>query len=178
MNGKWVGLIVLLCAAIAGGSLFYLQVWGFYDRVTPVAGQEVQIARLTAQSSLDDAASESLAVTDFQAIDADSSPIRYRACFATQVSAQDLAARYQPYGAAVPRNAPFWFDCFDARSIGEGVANGDISLYLGQKNISFGVDRIVAIDTLGRGWVWHELNNCGKKEYDGTVTGEICPPRE
>jgi hypothetical protein len=29
----------------------------------------------------------------------------------------------------------------------------------------------------GFGYVWHELNNCGHKAYDGTVVGEECPPR-
>ncbi|HBR38682.1 MAG TPA: histidine kinase, partial [Sulfitobacter pontiacus] len=38
-------------------------------------------------------------------------------------------------------------------------------------------DRIVAITSDGRGYVWHELNDCGDKAYDGTVVGEACPER-
>ena len=45
-----------------------------------------------------------------------------------------------------------------------------------QKNVHYGVDRIVAITDDGRGFVWHELNDCGEKAYDGTVVGEECPP--
>ena len=48
---------------------------------------------------------------------------------------------------------------------------------MGVKNIHFGVDRIVAITEDGKGYVWHALNNCGEKAYDGTVVGEECPPR-
>ena len=40
------------------------------------------------------------------------------------------------------------------------------------------VDRVVAITEDGRGYVWHELNDCGAKAYDGSPTGEACPPRE
>ena len=50
--------------------------------------------------------------------------------------------------------------------------------FLGQKNVAFGVDRVVAITEDGRGYVWHELNDCGEKAYDGTIVGEECPGRE
>ena len=77
-----------------------------------------------------------------------------------------------------PRNAPAWFDCFDAEAIAEELKAGSALTFLGQKNIHYGVDRIVAITEDGRGYIWHELNDCGQKAYDGTVVGEECPPRE
>jgi hypothetical protein len=76
-----------------------------------------------------------------------------------------------------PRNAPNWFDCFDAGKLTEVLENGRALTFLGQKNIHYGVDRIVAITDDGHGYVWHEFNNCGEKAYDGTVIGETCPER-
>ena len=57
------------------------------------------------------------------------------------------------------------------------LAAGTALTFMGQKNIHYGVDRIVAITADGRGYVWHDLNDCGEKSYDGTVVGEDCPPR-
>ena len=171
MNGKWVGIALLLCAAFAGGGLYYLQVFGFYDRVAAEPGREVLL------SPAGDHPPEPILVREFEAIDADSSPIRYRACFTTDETIDALSARYVRLPDAEPRNAPFWFSCFDARAIGQGIEEGTVSVFLGVKNHAYGVDRLVAIDAQGQGWVWHELNDCGKKAYDGTVVGEACPER-
>ena len=78
---------------------------------------------------------------------------------------------------ATPRNAPGWFDCFDAEGIAAQLEAGTALAFLGGKNVHFGVDRIVAITEDGRGYVWHDLNDCGEKAYDGTIVGEECPER-
>ena len=88
-----------------------------------------------------------------------------------------LTETYELLEEATPRNAPGWFDCFDAETLGDDLQSGKALPFMGQKNIAYGVDRIVAITEDGRGYVWHELNDCGKKAYDGTVVGEACPPR-
>ena len=80
--------------------------------------------------------------------------------------------------APAPRNAPSWFECFDAQAIAAELEAGTALTFLGQKNVEFGVDRIVAITEDGRGYIWHDLNECGEKSYDGTVVGETCPTRE
>ena len=71
-----------------------------------------------------------------------------------------------------PRNAPHWFDCFDAEAIAAELDAGTALTFLSEKIIHFGVDRVVAITQDGRGYVWHELNDCGEKAYDGTIVGE------
>ena len=76
-----------------------------------------------------------------------------------------------------PRNAPGWFDCFDAPAIAAEIETGSALTFLGGKNVHYGVDRIVALTDDGRGYIWHELNDCGEKSYDGTVVGEACPER-
>ena len=88
-----------------------------------------------------------------------------------------LSETYVVSDEVAPRNAPGWFDCFDAKAIAEEIEAGTALTFLGQKNVHFGVDRIVAITSDGRGYVWHELNDCGDKAYDGTVVGEACPER-
>ena len=61
------------------------------------------------------------------------------------------------------------------RPIAAELDAGTALTFLGGKNVAYGVDRIVAITEDGRGYVWHELNDCGEKAYDGTVVGEECP---
>ena len=70
MNGKIVGIGLLAVGAIAGGGMWYLQEYHFYDRI-PAADT------ITVQT---DGGPATLPVRDFQGIDADSSPLRWRAC--------------------------------------------------------------------------------------------------
>ena len=169
MMGKILGSVILVSAILAGAALYYLQVYGFYQEVDAPAEGVVLIPLASAEA-------EVIPMEGFQAIDADSSPIRYRACFTTPYSLALLTETFQMVENATPRNAPGWFDCFDAAAIGAELAAGTALTFLSQKNIHFGVDRVVAITQDGRGYVWHELNDCGEKAYDGTIVGEECPP--
>ncbi|MGB5863641.1 MAG: DUF6446 family protein [Sulfitobacter sp.] len=169
MAGKLLGAFIMISALAAGALLYYLQVYGFYEEVDAPADGVPLIA-------LVDAMPEVIPTEAFRAIDADSSPIRYRACFTTPYSLALLTETFTMVENAVPRNAPGWFDCFNAEAIGAELEAGTALTFLSQKNIHFGVDRIVAITTDGRGYVWHELNDCGDKAYDGTIVGEECPP--
>ncbi|MDB4211571.1 DUF6446 family protein [Ascidiaceihabitans sp.] len=169
MMGKFLAVLLLGSAVIAGASMYYLQVYGLYDEVKT---SDVQLV------SVVDDLPETIIFDNFQAIDSQSSPIRYRACFTTDLSISLLSETYVGLEKASPRNAPKWFDCFDAAAIGAELAAGTAVPFLGQKNVHFGVDRIVAITDDGRGYIWHDLNDCGDKAYDGTIVGEECPGRE
>jgi hypothetical protein len=169
MNGKIMGSVILISSLIAGAALYYLQVYGFYTEVAAPAEGVVLVP-------LESGEAEVIPIGGFQAIDADSSPIRYRACFTTPYSLALLTETFQMVENATPRNAPGWFDCFDAEAIGAELDAGTALTFLSLKNVHFGVDRIVAITDDGRGYVWHELNDCGEKAYDGTIVGEECPP--
>lgn len=170
MSGKLLSLAILVSAILAGGGLYYLQIYGFYEDVPESARPDiVLIAQATDQP-------EPIDYAAFQAVDADSSPIRFRACFTTSADLETLSATFVSAGDVIPRNAPGWFECFDAAAIAQALRDGTARAYLGEKNIRYGVDRIVAVTRDGRGFVWHELNDCGTKAYDGTVTGEECPP--
>lgn len=168
MNGKIVGSAILISAAIAGGALYYLQVYGFYEEASAQVSEVRLVSVVTDQP-------EPIRAQAIQAIDADSSPIRFRACFQTTASLSMLTETYVGLDRATPRNAPAWFDCFDAADIAAEMAAGTALPFLGQKNVAFGVDRIVVITDDGRGYIWHELNDCGEKSYDGTIVGEECP---
>lgn len=168
--GKIFAGSTVLIALLAGGLMWYLQIYAFYEDVPPRGPEDVVL------TPVDGSDPQPLAHSAFQAIDADSSPIRYRACFRTELRAEDLRAQYTPLDDMTPRNAPGWFDCFDAEAIGTALEEGRAQAFMGVKNIRYGVDRIVAITEDGRGYVWHDLNDCGAKAYDGTVVGEECPP--
>lgn len=170
MNGKIVGSAVIAAGVVAGAALYYLQVYRFYDRVS--APEPVSLVSVVSERP------EPIPYADFTAIDAESSPIRYRACFTTELSFALLSETYVGLDAPDPRNAPHWFDCFDAEAIAAEIKAGTALTFLGQKNVHYGVDRIVAITEDGRGYIWHDLNDCGEKAYDGTVVGEECPARE
>ncbi len=170
MTGKLLAIILGLSAVLAGAGMYYLQVYGFYYEVEPKPGQDVALLPVDGETP------QPIAYSSFQAIDADSSPIRYRACFNTDLSEEQLSG-FMPVENAEPLTAPGWFDCYDAVAVAEALKNGQAQAYMSAKNIHYGVDRIVAITEDGRGFVWHSLNNCGEKAYDGTVVGEECPPR-
>lgn len=165
--GKILALFMLATGVIAGGAIYYLQVYYFYETVPATGPQDVQ---LTASDT-----PKPLPHDDFQAIDADSSPIRYRACFTTPARAADLSDTYAPYPEAEPLNAPGWFDCFDAQAIGEALEDGRAQAFLGQRDIKYGIDRIVAITQDGRGYVWHQINRCGRVVFDGRPAPDGCP---
>ena len=168
MTGRVLGIGIVISALIAGIAMYYLQVYGFY---TEVIDEEVELVAIATQEP------ETIPFENFQGIDADSSPIRYRACFTTDLSLAMLTETYVLVENSVPRNAPGWFDCFDAETLGSEIDAGTALTFLGGKNVEYGVDRIVAITQDGRGYVWHDLNDCGDKAYDGTVVGEECPER-
>jgi hypothetical protein len=164
--GRAFVLFILVSAALAGGSLWYLQVYGYYTELTPedAARQTVTLA---------DGTQAPLAVTQAQAIDATSSPIRYRACLTVSQPDRD---RLSPYPDPVPLNAPGWFDCFDAAAIGAALKDGTAQAYLAQADTPWGIDRVIAFTDDGRAFVWPQINRCGKAVFDGKPAPEGCPP--
>lgn len=168
MSGKIVSILLALVTLAVGGGVYYAQVFGYYE------DQPVEDVLLT---SLVSGTPEPILSEGFQAIDADSSPIRYRACFTTPMSLALLTETYETFENAEPLNAPGWFDCFDARALGDELANGTAIAFTGTRNLEYGIDRVVAITSDGRGFVWHQVNECGDKLYDGTPAGDDCPER-
>jgi hypothetical protein len=166
---RLVILGLLLTALIAGALLYYMQVYAFYDTVSAEQAGGIELVSVTSLQP------EPVLFDDFAAIDADSSPLRYRACFTTPLSLAMLTETYEIYDAAEPLTAPGWFDCFDAKAIGEGLESGDAIAFLAQENVHYGVDRVVAIFADGRGYAWHQINACGAVVFAGEPAPEGCP---
>ncbi len=171
MSGKLLGIFIIATALIFGAAVYYFQVFYYYETVEDDAGQVFL-------TPLDGTAPRHIPYADFEGIDASSSPIRFRGCFTTPETVQSLDAGFEPYEGANPRNAPFWFGCFDAEAIGLLIETGKAHVYTAQRNVEYGIDRVVAVADDGRGWIWEEINECGDKAYDGTPLGEDCPARD
>ncbi|MBY6116518.1 histidine kinase [Mameliella alba] len=168
--GKFMAVAIVAVALIFGAVVYYAQVYYFYETLDATGPEDVMLTTLQGDRI-------ALPHSDFRAIDADSSPIRFRACFTTDVTPAEAAQTFEPYEGGQPRNAPGWFDCFDAETLGDTIAAGKAQVFTGQRNLEFGIDRVVALTDDGRGFIWHEINECGDKAYDGTPLGDDCPPR-
>ena len=169
VSGKLVSGGILAVTAVFGIGVYYAQVYGYYETFNQ---GDVALTSVTSGDS------ERIPVSAFEGIDANSSPIRYRACFRTSLSTELLAETFTTLDKSEPRNAPDWFGCFDANQIGKDLEVGMAIAYMGEANFEFGIDRIVAIYGDGRGFVWHQINDCGDKLYDGSQASDNCPERD
>ena len=144
---------ILVIALIAGAALYYLQVYAYYDDVSGNV-EEVQL------TSVGSGEAEGILFENIKAINSDSSPLRYRACFNTGLSLALFTETYEIYDGAEPRVAPGWFDCFDAAQIGADLENGVAVAFLGNRDIQYGIDRVIAVYPDGRAFAWHQINFC------------------
>ena len=149
MNGKVVAGFLVAFALIAGAGMYYLQVYYFYEELDP------ETTELTYET---EAGPEDLAVVEFRGIDATSSPLRFRACIELEDPDRFTSAA-TPVAIPTPLNGPEWFDCFSAQQLGEALEAGEARAFLMDKNVMFGVDRIIAVFPDGRGYVWHQPND-------------------
>lgn len=149
-----------------GALLYYLQVYGYYEEIGAPA--EITLTDATTGAAMP------IAFSNFRGIDSETSPIRYRACFDTELGGADLSG-YAAY-TAEPLVAPSWFDCFDAKALGAAMEAGELRVMLSQKEITYGVDRVVAIMPDGRGFAWNKINACGEVVFSGDAVPEGCPP--
>ncbi|WP_273687465.1 DUF6446 family protein [Ketogulonicigenium vulgare] len=160
---------MLAFALIFGAGMYYTQVYAYYNRLTPEEIGPVTLLR-------NDGTAAELSVTALQAIDSNSSPLRFRACFAATTPPVEIAANFAPYPGATPLVGPGWFDCFNAREIGEALEAGAAQAYLWHENVHYGIDRVVAVMPDGRAYAWNQMNRCGEVVYDGEAAPEDCPP--
>ncbi|WP_298680346.1 DUF6446 family protein [uncultured Lentibacter sp.] len=171
MSGKIIAGFIVVISLIAGAAIYYLQVYAYYETVSARGQEDVML------TALNSGAPEPVLHESFEAITATSSPIRYRACFKTPLSMALLSETFEPYEDAEPLVAPSWFECFDAVEVGEALESGAALSFLGQENIQYGIDRVVAILPDGRGFVWHQINACGAEAFDGKPVPEGCPEK-
>lgn len=157
MNGKIIVSTIVLSSAIVGAAVWYLQVYAFYKPVSFTPGAEITLTTIASGQP------EPILAEDITGIDADSSPLRFRACFSTPLTQAMLSETYVTYPSATPLVAPGWFDCFDATAIGTALERGEALAFLSQANIHTDVDRVVAVFPDGRAFAWNQLNPSAQK---------------
>ncbi len=167
-GGKIAAGGIIVASALAGFGIWYTQTYA-YHVPGPVQDQITLTTLLAETVQLD--------VTDYTAIRSESSPLGFRACFTLAEPPMGFTETYDRPADTGPTIAPGWFDCYDARQIGEDIGAREAIALMGTKNIAYGIDRIIALYPDGTGFAWHQLNNCGRKSYDGSAVGEECPPR-
>lgn len=152
MNAGRVAVVfIMLSAALGGAFLWYTAERAFYEPVVFTPGAEIRLVPLASDLP------EPILVERIEGTDAESSPIKFRACFTTPLSLAMLTETYRPYENAVPLNAPSAFPCFDAAAIGAALESGEAVAFLSEPGIHPGVDRVVAVFQDGRAYAWHQL---------------------
>ncbi|MBZ4689084.1 MAG: hypothetical protein JG765_335 [Cereibacter sp.] len=152
MNGRIVVASIVLTALGAGALIYWLQIYAFYEPVAFTPGEEIRLTPILGEEP------EVIVANDVTGIDADSSPLRFRACFTTPLSQAMLTETYRVYDEATPLVAPGWFDCFDAGQIDAALKTGEAIAFLSEAEVADGIDRVVAVFADGRGYAWHQLN--------------------
>lgn len=168
--GKFIAGFIVLSAAIAGLALWYTAERAYYLPAAFTPGQEIRLVSVV--SGLP----EPILIEGIEGVDATSSPIKFRACFSTPHSLAMLTETYLVLDDAEPLIAPSNFPCFDAAAIASALKTGEAVAFLSEPNISYGIDRVVAITGDGRGFAWHQINACGRVVFDGKPAPEGCPP--
>lgn len=163
MNPKPMILAFAAFCAVFAVALWWFQTRAFYDRMEGAGSVLVQGSELP--------------VAAFEGIDAATSPLKLRACFRIADGvAPDALAHLPAAEDATPLVGPGWFDCFDAGALTEGLERGELRAVLAEANAPWGFDRIVAYAPDGRGWMWRQMNRCGRAKFDGDPLPPGCPP--
>lgn len=151
LRGGQIAVIAIVGAAVlTGGGVWFAQQYGYYKEIDPQSGRaDVVIVQR------EDGEARPLALSHFEGIDAESSPIRYRSCFVTEPLGEDEAL---PYEGPTPLVGPGWFKCFDAGQLTRDLESGEAVAYLSVADIRPDVDRVIAIYPDGRGFSWHQYN--------------------
>lgn len=147
-SGRWIVVAIISITAIFAAGMWYAQTRAYYRTVDQAA-----LAVTTPAGDL-----LPLVHSAFQGVDADTSPLRFRACFTLGGAGLTTVARAATHPDPEPLVAPAWFECYDAREISEAIASGEARAVISVHEIARGVDRVLAVFPDGRGFGWHQLN--------------------
>ncbi len=201
MKGSTLVGILLGVPLVLGGFMYYFQAYAYYGEVTLETPVQQQAApkqaadaettalttsnRLTAQNGKTtirltrvwDNQPEIIAASNFEGIDASTSPLKFKGCFTVDQTIPVLSAQYVTYGAPTPLMAPGWFDCYNYETLTLDLESGKAVAFLSEGNLFFGVDRVVAVYGDGRAYTWQQINACGTEFYKSGEIAEGCPPK-
>jgi hypothetical protein len=167
MAGRVAVAVLVLCGLAAGVLLWWLQVFGYADRLPEAAARDQRV-------TLADGSVVTLPVAAAEAMDGGASPRKYRACLTLAADAPAVAAM-QPYPGAEPLVTPRWFGCFDAGAIAAALADGSAVAVLAEADRPWGFDRVMAV--IGdRAYIWPQTNRCGQALFSGDPLPDGCAP--
>ncbi|MEM9716663.1 MAG: DUF6446 family protein [Pseudomonadota bacterium] len=152
----------LMVAALAiGGGIWYSSTVGSYERISGITAVPVS--------------GEMRAVSNYQGLDGDSSPLKLRGCFDADWAFQGATENNAIATALV---TPGWFDCFDDEALNADIDAGIASVLISEENIPFGFTTYIAHYADGRGYLWREINACGTAQFAGDPLPLDCPGAE
>jgi hypothetical protein len=140
VSGKRLMTAFLAVVAVFAAALVYFQFFAFYER--------------SAGLTVLEAGGRTIAVAEWEGIDAATSPLKRRACFRADPAA---FAVFELAPDAEPLVAPFWFRCFDARTIAEDLAAGRAAAHVLERDVPAGFDLMAAVYPDGRVYLWRQL---------------------
>ncbi|GHA55128.1 hypothetical protein GCM10008927_21250 [Amylibacter ulvae] len=149
---------ILAVAGAMGAGLWYSQNYAYYKTVDGV----------TSVTAYGDA----FPVSDYRGIDADTSPLKMRACFTVD---WDYFPTDEFKDVVTPLKPPRWFDCFNAKQIADDIANDNATTILSDENVPFGFNTYIAQYPDGRAYMWRQINECGHAVFDGADLPDGCP---
>lgn len=140
-SGSWIGIAILLIAAVGGVAIYYLRNFEHYRQVSGLEEITIDGARF--------------AVSDYQGLDHQSWPQRLRGCFRLK-DPEGALALARPAVDAVPYAAPSWFECWDAEALHAALKNGAAKAVIAESRDRGGFvqERVVAIFPDGRAYQW------------------------
>ena len=140
MSGRRLILGFLAVLAVFTAALIYFQFFAFYQR--------------DQESAMIEAGGRILPARDLDRIDAETSPLKLRACFRTEPALlRDLPVAKEP----TPLTPPPWFDCFDVGRLSVDIASGKAQAYQLAAGEPEGTVTIVAVYPDGRAYLWRQL---------------------
>ena len=144
MNGRPLIFVFIAFLLIFTLLLFYFQNFAFYERLTVKS-------RLAIENKM-------VEVINYNGIDASSSGLKLRECFTVTEESfeiKDLTIYQKP----TPLKAPFWFECFNSKSITNDLNTNKAVAFLSKKEEFDGIDKVIALYPDGTGFQWRQLND-------------------
>ena len=147
MNGKRFIILFFSSVIIFTVALFYFQNYAYYDSID--IRQNILLGE------------KRYKISYYQGIDSESSGLKLRECFVVDTLDDIILPKYKK---PTPLTAPFWFKCFNAKTITKDLENGKASAFLLKKEEFDGIDDVIAIYPDGRSYRWRQLNTKYMKE--------------
>ncbi len=150
MKGSHLMGGMLVFAAMFGAALWYFQNYAYYTITTP---KDFPIPMTLVRGG-----TQPILGHGYRILDAQTSPLKFRACFTADNSIPMMTETYKVYEKPTPLEPPSWFTCFDVKKLSDDLASGKAVAFLSKRNIADGVDQVVAVYDDGRAYAWRQLN--------------------